>query len=374
LKKLTLLNKLGTLNTISTVGSILSPIIDNRFVPYPYFLTFVVTHRCNSRCQMCNLWKEKESPILSLDEIEDIFSHNDFSFVRSITLTGGEPTMRADLPDLFRIVLSHLLNVEHLFLAVNGLTPQRTVNHVTRMLETLRKFERDVRILEVQISLDGVGEVHDAIRGVPGAFERVKDTLNELQILQKKFSLLSLRLSCVVMPYNLPHIGALETFAESQHLPISYSPIVLAGDYYNNLQDAKNLMFSREERVMAMNFFKRLSQEEQTSARFYYEDMAQMLQGNSRLRRCMMGFYGCVIEHDAEVYPCVNCESQSFGNLLSDSFERIWFGERATQVRENLRVSCCPSCTSLCYPLPVNFYEVAMTSWRKWQKRFSSLY
>ena len=95
----------SALNNISAAASVLSPLIDNRFVPYPYLLTFVVTRRCNSRCQMCSIWKEKDSPLLSLEQIERIFRQNDFSFIRSVTLTGGEPTLRSDLVQICQTVL-----------------------------------------------------------------------------------------------------------------------------------------------------------------------------------------------------------------------------------------------------------------------------
>ena len=78
-----------------------------------------------------------------------------------------------------------------------------------------------------------------------------------------------------------------------------------------------------------------------------------MIQGRSRSRRCMMGFFGFVLEHDGGVYPCVNCEDASFGNLLHEPFEQVWFGRQANEARRQLRASCCSTCTSMCYVQPV---------------------
>jgi len=83
-----------------------------------------------------------------------------------------------------------------------------------------------------------------------------------------------------------------------------------------------------------------------------------MVQGQPRRRRCMMGFYGFVLEHDGSVYPCVNCEGTSFGNLLTTSFEQLWFGGIAEQARRQLRTSCCPTCTSMCYVQPTSATEI----------------
>jgi radical SAM protein with 4Fe4S-binding SPASM domain len=73
----------------------------------------------------------------------------------------------------------------------------------------------------------------------------------------------------------------------------------------------------------------------------------------------MMGFYACIIEHDGSVYPCVNFEVNSFGNLLEQSFDEIWFGPRAESVRRELRQSGCPTCVSNCYTLPTGAGEAA---------------
>ena len=93
MKSFTILNNAGSLQTIQAAGSLLSPIVDNRLVPYPWIMLFVVTRRCNSRCQMCSIWQEKDSSYLSLEQINQILTSSDFSFVRSLILTGGEPTL-----------------------------------------------------------------------------------------------------------------------------------------------------------------------------------------------------------------------------------------------------------------------------------------
>jgi len=54
----------------------------------PYKLTFALTYRCNSRCQICQIWKKKKHKELSLLEIEKFFTINDF--FNWIDLTGGE--------------------------------------------------------------------------------------------------------------------------------------------------------------------------------------------------------------------------------------------------------------------------------------------
>jgi MoaA/NifB/PqqE/SkfB family radical SAM enzyme len=371
-KRLGLLHKLGNLDAISMVGSVIAPLVHSRYVPYPHIMMFVVTHRCNSRCQMCGLWKEKGTDSLSLAQIEQILGGNDWSFVRSLTLTGGEPVLRSDLPEILERSLAAMPNVEHLLLATNGLSTRRTIECVTHMLEMLDSGPNGVRRFDVQVSLDGIGEVHDATRCVAGAFDRVAETLAELERLQARFPRLNRRLSCVLMPQNIAHVDALDAFARRQGVRIHYSPVVLSGEYYDNLDQAQELAFSGgDDRAAARQFFDRLAREDETSLRFYYRDMARMVQGAPRGRRCMMGLYGFVLEHDGCVYPCVNCERRAFGNLLDDPFEEVWFGPQAEEARRQLG-ACCSTCTSMCYTQPVNAVELAQATWMRLRRRLRS--
>ena len=111
------------------------------------------------------------------------------------------------------------------------------------MLESIETKHDHLRRFDVQISLDGVGEVHDTVRGISGYFNRVQATLEGLRQVQKRFPRLNLRLSCVVMPYNLPYVAAVQEFARNEKLSIHYSPVVLSGNYYNNLPEESSLQF-----------------------------------------------------------------------------------------------------------------------------------
>lgn len=372
MKRLRFLNKSSSWRRALVVNALLSPLIDNRFVPYPNRIVLIVTRRCNSRCRMCNIWQDKDSTALSLEQIEFIFTRNDFSFVQALTLTGGEPTMRVDLPQLFEIALQRLPNLERVLLATNGLNTSRAVEHVRCMLETLDIKPNRVRCFQVQVSLDGVGEVHDEMRGVPDFFRHTQNTLAELKKLQSHFPRLDLRISCVLVPYNLPCVESLDAFARQQDIPISYSPVVLAGEYYNNQGQASDLLFSAESKAIAQRLFERLSTEDETSFRFYYRDVAQMLQGRPRYRRCMMGFYSFVLECDGIVYHCPTSEEIGLGNLLTDSFEDVWFGEQANAVRRQVRTQNCSTCPAACYPSPINVLELADMVWRQKITRGSS--
>lgn len=359
MKKWTLINKPNALKLVSLYGSLLTPLIHNRFVPYPFWMSVVVTRQCNSRCKMCTIWQDTDLPQLSLAQFEHIFAKNDFSFIHGLTLTGGEATLRRDLPEIFALGLTYLPNLEYAFLATHGLNTRRTIKYVREMLKMAATQKNRLYRLHIQISLDGVGDVHDTTRGIPGFFNKVETTLAELQALQQDYPLLYLSLNCVLMPSNLPHLPSLKAFANKHHLPITYALPVLTGDYYDNLETGSEITLVADHLTAAQQFLTDLGERDQSATRFYYQDMAHMLEGNPRERTCMMGYYNFILEHDGNVYPCYTSETHPFGNLLTESFESVWFGEQANASRQYTQESCCPGCPASCYTHPVSPREVA---------------
>ena len=95
--------------TIDLIGTHVEPLADAFRRPITY-LRVSVTDRCNLRCVYCMPeaglpWIDKRA-ILSYEEIEAIVRSAASVGVRSIRLTGGEPLVRRDLPDLVRRIAS----------------------------------------------------------------------------------------------------------------------------------------------------------------------------------------------------------------------------------------------------------------------------
>ncbi|MBN2440067.1 MAG: radical SAM protein [Spirochaetales bacterium] len=346
-----------TIHATQVLASVLTPLINNRLIPYPYIMIFVLTRKCNCRCKMCGIWKTESHP-MSLSVIKTLFERNDFSFIKSLTLTGGEPFLRPDLTEIAKICFSKMPFLEHVLVATNGLLENKIINDVKEICMYIASERNHIHSFDVQVSLDGVGEIHDHIRGVPGAYIRVTRSLSALLELSKEYPFLNIRMSTMVLPANLSCLEELHQFAEREKILIHYSPVVLSPDYYNNEHCADSLLFYNQQmKEEAARFFRKRGLEN-SGFRTFYRDMISMLFGDVRRRVCMFGFYGCVVEENGDLYPCLNCEKVKMGNLIHSSFEEIWFHRHSQHVRRNLRKECCPDCTSLCYTHPANFLEL----------------
>ncbi|MGA9654682.1 MAG: radical SAM protein, partial [Polyangia bacterium] len=127
----------------------------------PRICVWEVTLACNAACVHCGSWAGPARPDeLSTDEALAACAAMAELGVREVTLSGGEPLLRADWPEIVSALRGHGLVVE---MISNGLGLDAT--------KAARIAQSGIR--SVSLSVDGDAPVHDRLRGVPGAFGRV---------------------------------------------------------------------------------------------------------------------------------------------------------------------------------------------------------
>ncbi len=136
-------------------------------------LIFFVTSRCNSVCRTCFYWDSlNQKGDLTFDEIQKISAT--MPRFTDLWLSGGEPTLREELVDIIDLFCKNN-GVTNLRLPTNGLLTSRIENIVDKV------FDHHPQVtFHVNLALDGYGETHDSIRGVPGNFEKALETLHAL--------------------------------------------------------------------------------------------------------------------------------------------------------------------------------------------------
>lgn len=158
-------------------------------------LIFFVTSRCNSKCRTCFYWEElNQTGDLSFDDIR-VLSATMPRF-NEIWLSGGEPTLREDLVPILELFYRQN-GVRSINFPANGLLPKRLLE----VLETTFESCPELRV-NLNLALDGIGETHDTLRGVPGNFERALESLGLLQRLRARDERLRLHVNSVVCREN----------------------------------------------------------------------------------------------------------------------------------------------------------------------------
>ena len=153
LKALENLQRLGVPNLVQYLGG---------WSPFPVGVVFVLTMRCNLRCEMCPQVEGRQhgtTPELTLEQLKMVVDDLAGSFRPKpfIHLIGGEPLLRRDILELVEYIRQLKFNCS---LTTNGLLLKRHADELVRL-----------GVNRVHVSIDGPREVHDHERGVPGAFD-----------------------------------------------------------------------------------------------------------------------------------------------------------------------------------------------------------
>lgn len=131
------------------------------------YLYFELTRRCNQRCIQCfNNSRDALRGELGTAEVLAVLDCFKDQGGQKLQLTGGDPLLRRDLPE----ILDHVgrLAFDHVVLSTNGmLLKDKLLDRVERVVD------------EVDISLDGFGSTHDHLRGIT-SFDLTVDTLRRV--------------------------------------------------------------------------------------------------------------------------------------------------------------------------------------------------
>ena len=322
----------------------------------PMNLTFSVTNRCNSRCKTCNIY-QKESKELGLQEWTQVFQ----SLGKApfwTTFSGGEPFLRSDF---FGLVRSHYEQCHPSIINIptNGLLSDR----IPAVVKQITDYCRGSRII-INVSLDAIGENHDAIRGVPGNYEKALQTFTALKRLTAPN--LSVGIHTVISKFNVRQIPDIYRNIRSHH-PDSYvTEIAEERVELDNLGTC--ITPDREDYAAAVDFLARTSRKHRFNGigrltralrLEYYALAKRILKEKRQVIPCYAGFASAQIAPNGEVWPCC-VKAEPLGNLRDTGFDfsKIWFSERAKSLRKRIKNGECycplanASYTSMLHHLP----------------------
>jgi MoaA/NifB/PqqE/SkfB family radical SAM enzyme len=324
-------------------------------------MTYIVTWTCNARCIMCDCWKKDSPDDLTTAEIEAVFKQ--LPRMDAVRLTGGEPFVRGDFLEIARLTQT-LLQPRFLHVTTNGFLTKRIVEFCER-----RDRATPLRLL---VSLDGMADKHNYVRGRETAWSTASATVETLAPRQKELNLelsvnqtivdeegaeqykklrdylkpLGARVN-VVMAYD-----ASATYSLAHDSAVAPSQIGKFATFGKLDADRVRELASEVERdIRDFPFADRIAKQ------YYWRGVrSRLVEGE----KAPLPNPPCVaLNSHLRIYPngdvpVCQFNAKRVGNLRRESFERIWFGADAGAQREWVRK--CPGCWAECEILPNAVY------------------
>lgn len=294
-------------------------------VSLPTDASIILTYRCPMRCLMCNIW---QNPTDKAREITaaDLRSLPRLKF---INLTGGEPFIREDLAEIVEECYRH---TDRIVISTSGIFSERVI-------ELALRFPK----IGIRISIEGLSEKNDELRGRKGGFDRGLDTLLKL----KDMGLKDIGFGCTVSNHNSTDMLAL--YRLSRSLGMEFATAAFHNSFYFHKDD--NVITNRDR---VIEDFRQLIewQLKENHPKSWFRAWFNMglinyIEGRPRMLPCEAGTTNFFIEPYGDVYPCNGLESkywkESMGNIRTTPFDKIWRSEQAERVRQLVR-SCPKNC------------------------------
>lgn len=300
----------------------------------PKNISLSVTWKCNSRCATCGIWRAP----LSKEDIEpEIYEKNLLTDpllkqVHGFEITGGEPMLYDGIFDLTAIAIKQLPKNTVIRIGTNAIADERLEQY-------LYAFHNEP--LHISLSIDGIGDRHDNIRGIPGNFQKVSNIIEIIKELQGLGSPLTFGASVCVSSLNIDHIPELTKWLVANEVGFQLTPVIFP-DYAQNKHarsDKSELDFiTIKDKEQVSDLFEQYERET-------YQIFCDFWNGRKypqvpcyALREFM------VIYANGDVVTC-QYKHLPIGNLRNNTISEIWKSETTQVLRKQLRA--CTACNRI---------------------------
>lgn len=284
----------------------------------PSYVIFHVTSLCNSKCITCFNWKNlNKKDELTLKEIGK-FSEK-MSDIGYLTIGGGEPFLRKDLSDICRIFYTNN-KVRAFSIPTNALTPDQC----RKTAEEILKKCPDA-VVRVSLSIDGIGELHDKIRGIEGNFEKVKETYHLLNELRKTYSNMRILAGTTFCSHNQDKVIEIFRYIKENFKVDQYNINYIRGDARNPI--VKDVDIEKYEELIDYIEVNMDSKDNTLIEKLFdllpvltRRKVLKTLTSDERIYECHAGRRMIVIDSFGNVFPC-EMLSEKLGNLRDYDYD-----------------------------------------------------
>ena len=316
--------------------------MNHRITSLPILVIFP-HNRCNCRCVMCDIWRIRQVREITPRDLEPHLTSLRELNVKWIVFSGGEPLMHSDISSL-----SHVCRAEgvRVTLLTAGLTLEKRADIVAASIDDLI------------VSIDGPPDIHDKIRGVPGAYRRLQRGIEALRQLRAEMPIHG---RCTIQKGNFGELRNTVHAARALNLnSISFLAVDTTSNAFNRPggwspgHQATVALNTAEVAALESEIEALISEyENEIESGFVVENAEKLrripLRFRSRLGqipamapRCNAPWVSAVVESDGTVRPCFF--HRPIGNIHEHPLADVVNSDEALNFRRNLDISRDPVC------------------------------
>lgn len=277
-----------------------------------------LTENCQAKCISCDYWQKRWADVITTERAIDLLNQIYDCGIHGLRLTGGEPLLRKDLFEI--LDKANASRFRRIILQTNGLA-----------LKKLHKEVNASAITDVAVSIDGLKESNDLIRGIRGYFDLGMDGL----------ALMKGKRLAISVTLNKMSAGELDELAEraaavGAHLEFN---ILSTSLFFLENADLTTMWPDRNEVKQIENFLqeRRPQFEVDYISRYYNREKLSE-------PACVLGYLQVFVMSNGDVltgcYPL-----PPVGNILREQLATILQSEAYRKQAEAMLRRECPGCT-----------------------------
>lgn len=280
-------------------------------------LLLLINRGCNLTCSFCDLW---DNPInMDVEKLWPVLDDAVKIGTKVLVITGGEPLLHPDLDRVIQGATKRGLSVN---ITTNGLLLKRHWAWIQKS-----------GIASLSFSLDGIGDVHDTLRGQEGAFDR---TVKAIGIVRSESSI-PCSVYCTVTNKNVHQLFELYQLCTRLGVDFDFWPVNDAPDLYLKTEEEHALWKKQVDSIVLDNV-------KYAQRRSFYDDALRYHMGLSLENIRCLGFveqYG--ITYTGDFLPCCVWGGKGLvqGNVFEAGLEKLWNSDTIHNCRKDMVESGC---------------------------------
>jgi len=270
---------------------------------------------------MCDIWKIKDIRELGLEYYKKLPPS-----LLDINVSGGEPFLRQDIVELVK-TLHEACPKARIVISTNGYLTDLIKDKMREIL----KFAPDAG---VGISIDGIGEMHDKIRGIPGGFNL---SIKTVKTLREELGMKNLRLAFTISKQNVEHLC--KVYDLSRELGVEFTlALAQSSEFFfggKQVEEAPDDKILKEQFDYLIGKELRSWKPKRWVRAYFAKTLFDFARTGKQALPSKAGTDFFFLDPFGNVYPSV-IHNSIMGNLEQNSFPEIWDSPAADSARDKV--------------------------------------